>query len=429
MGAGRTDAPVGDAPADEAVPADDTGPGHGRAEPGVGPLPEDQRWIAWAPGGGERADAAPSAGGAQEPADAGARDEEARPAGSPASSRDSVPDVGDEKEETAPSPWSIPLSLVGDLDEMEDDGVWHVPDAGTADDAEQPAADDGLSADGHDDEDAADGEGKPERGHDGDAARMAAPGPGALPLTVDDADATKSAGETAGTPAISGQNGAEGGPAREEVASPARVEPVAEDPAEVNASGEPDHADDVPRASTADQAPAAGEAATHDEASASGSAPDASASGSEPGSSETRAAAAGPTGESAGAAADSGARAGADAEETSSATATPSANASEPSAGDLQPDSGRDSSSSANGGPRPAASATSASPAGGDRQEVNEEVTMVPGVARYHRSGCILIRFLGGDDLETTTRQAAEADGCIPCRACEPDKPLSADRT
>ena len=54
-------------------------------------------------------------------------------------------------------------------------------------------------------------------------------------------------------------------------------------------------------------------------------------------------------------------------------------------------------------------------------------VVIVPGVARYHRTGCILIRFLGGDDLETSTAQAAEAKGCAPCRACEPDKPLSSE--
>ena len=54
-------------------------------------------------------------------------------------------------------------------------------------------------------------------------------------------------------------------------------------------------------------------------------------------------------------------------------------------------------------------------------------VVIVPGVARYHRTGCILIRFLGGDDLETSTAQEAEAKGCAPCRACEPDKPLSSE--
>jgi hypothetical protein len=49
-------------------------------------------------------------------------------------------------------------------------------------------------------------------------------------------------------------------------------------------------------------------------------------------------------------------------------------------------------------------------------------VTVVPGIARYHRSGCTLIRFLGADDLEIMTREAAEAANCVPCRACRPDK-------
>jgi hypothetical protein len=52
------------------------------------------------------------------------------------------------------------------------------------------------------------------------------------------------------------------------------------------------------------------------------------------------------------------------------------------------------------------------------------DVTVVPGVNRYHRSECILIRFLGPDDLEVMTRQAAEAASCVPCRACVPDKPV-----
>jgi hypothetical protein len=33
-----------------------------------------------------------------------------------------------------------------------------------------------------------------------------------------------------------------------------------------------------------------------------------------------------------------------------------------------------------------------------------------------------LIRFLGADDLEIMTREAAEAANCVPCRACRPDK-------
>jgi hypothetical protein len=54
------------------------------------------------------------------------------------------------------------------------------------------------------------------------------------------------------------------------------------------------------------------------------------------------------------------------------------------------------------------------------------EVTVVPGVPRYHRRGCILIRFLSDGDLETTTRPEAEAAGLVPCKACQPDKPASA---
>src|SRR5947199_45260 len=51
------------------------------------------------------------------------------------------------------------------------------------------------------------------------------------------------------------------------------------------------------------------------------------------------------------------------------------------------------------------------------------EVVIVPGVARYHHSGCMLIRLLARDDLETSRRQEAEAAGCVACAAC---KPLSA---
>jgi hypothetical protein len=58
---------------------------------------------------------------------------------------------------------------------------------------------------------------------------------------------------------------------------------------------------------------------------------------------------------------------------------------------------------------------------------VNEEppsadVTVVPGITRYHRRDCILIRFLGEDDVEHMTRAAAIAADCVPCKACQPDK-------
>ena len=47
---------------------------------------------------------------------------------------------------------------------------------------------------------------------------------------------------------------------------------------------------------------------------------------------------------------------------------------------------------------------------------------VVPGITRYHREGCILIRFLGADDLERMTRAEAETGDCVPCKACQPDK-------
>jgi hypothetical protein len=54
------------------------------------------------------------------------------------------------------------------------------------------------------------------------------------------------------------------------------------------------------------------------------------------------------------------------------------------------------------------------------------EVTVVPGILRYHRGDCILIRFLGGEDLETMARRDAEEAGCMPCKACRPEQKLPA---
>ena len=53
------------------------------------------------------------------------------------------------------------------------------------------------------------------------------------------------------------------------------------------------------------------------------------------------------------------------------------------------------------------------------------EVTVVPGVPRYHRSECILIRFMGEDDLQTMTLQSAADSGATPCRACQPEHEAS----
>jgi hypothetical protein len=51
------------------------------------------------------------------------------------------------------------------------------------------------------------------------------------------------------------------------------------------------------------------------------------------------------------------------------------------------------------------------------------EVTVVPGVPRYHNAHCILIRFMGDSDLDKMTLAAARDAGCTPCRACLPDQP------
>jgi hypothetical protein len=55
--------------------------------------------------------------------------------------------------------------------------------------------------------------------------------------------------------------------------------------------------------------------------------------------------------------------------------------------------------------------------------DLEREVTVVPGVPRYHNPQCLLIRFMGEDDLDKMTLAAARQVGCTPCRACLPDTP------
>ena len=57
----------------------------------------------------------------------------------------------------------------------------------------------------------------------------------------------------------------------------------------------------------------------------------------------------------------------------------------------------------------------------GDTRPAGQVVTVVPGVPRYHRSDCILIRFMGDSDLQKMPAWAARKAGCTPCRACYPD--------
>ncbi len=80
------------------------------------------------------------------------------------------------------------------------------------------------------------------------------------------------------------------------------------------------------------------------------------------------------------------------------------------------------------GSPEPATAGTAApeaGEAGAPAIGLDDQVSVVPGIARYHKADCILIRFLSDDDLELMSRREAEAGGCAPCRACRPDRPAS----
>jgi hypothetical protein len=48
------------------------------------------------------------------------------------------------------------------------------------------------------------------------------------------------------------------------------------------------------------------------------------------------------------------------------------------------------------------------------------QVTVVPGVPRYHDGDCILIRFMADEDVQQMTVSEAKKAGCTPCRACQP---------
>jgi hypothetical protein len=63
----------------------------------------------------------------------------------------------------------------------------------------------------------------------------------------------------------------------------------------------------------------------------------------------------------------------------------------------------------------------SSSSAGKDGDYGQREVVVVPGVPRYHDANCILIRFMGDDDLQKMSLNEAAEAGCTPCRACVPE--------
>ncbi|HMD91445.1 MAG TPA: hypothetical protein VKG80_02280 [Trebonia sp.] len=54
-----------------------------------------------------------------------------------------------------------------------------------------------------------------------------------------------------------------------------------------------------------------------------------------------------------------------------------------------------------------------------------KQITVVPGVPRYHEANCILIRFMTDDDVQKMTVSEAAEAGCTPCRACQPDEPTA----
>ena len=72
--------------------------------------------------------------------------------------------------------------------------------------------------------------------------------------------------------------------------------------------------------------------------------------------------------------------------------------------------------------PEPASTPDEQAPGPGE-VDLLREVTVVPGVPRYHNPPCILIRFMGEEDLNRMPLGEARQGGCTPCRACQPEQP------
>ncbi len=66
-------------------------------------------------------------------------------------------------------------------------------------------------------------------------------------------------------------------------------------------------------------------------------------------------------------------------------------------------------------------SATPAKAAGG-ADGSSTMVRIVPGITRYHKEDCLLIRFLAEDDLEVMSLKSANDEGYFACKACKPDQ-------
>jgi hypothetical protein len=293
----------------------------------------------------------------------------------------------EEEQEAAPSPWSIPLTLVGDLDlDEEDDWQPAGPDspgedvgtetsslAGETPTGEPPAPERDAGVD------------RPTAAHAEDKAHTHRDGGSGGSADSGGAGSSDDAGS--GGDAGGGSNAAPG-------STTAGSDPGAA--SKMTGTGPPSRTAGMPPPRLFDPAPA------------SFFEPSRAASGSLPGQGPLKNETAGP-----------GARPGG----AGSAERAGDAGSAE-RAGDKQ---AAGSGADPGGGSGPATAAAGHKRRGGPADYLDEQVVIVPGVARYHRGGCILIRFLGGDDLKTSTAREAEANGCMPCRACEPEKPLSAE--
>jgi hypothetical protein len=496
-----------DRPADEAAGAGSStgGPGPGRSGAG-------ERWSAWAPNVSSRPDS-PAAGDEDEPRDraaegaagqeaeagtlgplfawrdaaadhagaSGTREEPATAEKEPAGAGQEAADAGkeadveaeeaDEEEEAAPSPWSIPLTLVGDVSDLdeEDDaqpaGSGAVEDHGTGKPpagGERPAPERAGSdvwarrswagaeekQAGPAEADGGAGPGKP------DEADGAGAGAGRSPWLIRPGkDATAGwAGQDAGdvAPARAGDkaDAAEdsAGADDDAKATPAGRDGAADDEAKATGAAGGD-GDATSRTAAGTKAGAAAGTSAATAGSASGAAPKpAEAEPRTPGDAKPPSAA--PAGKPAPAGRPSatlfrptigtpaGATPGSSADPVTGKTARPATRREAPSpaaaavgrapeAGSGTGKAGPGQAPARDGEKHGATEQDRAGQSGPTRAADGNAVVIVPGIARYHRTGCILIRFLGSDDLETSTAQEAEAKGCAPCRACEPDKPLS----
>jgi hypothetical protein len=84
-------------------------------------------------------------------------------------------------------------------------------------------------------------------------------------------------------------------------------------------------------------------------------------------------------------------------------------------AGEPGPEGADDAAAVSENGSEPPAAAE------GDAAPGAALVAVVPGVPRYHRTDCVLIRFMPEGDVKKLSVEAAKDAGCTPCAACQPE--------